>query len=33
MKNGLIGALLIAVSAIFGYAIASRCAEESKDFR
>jgi len=32
MKN-ILGTLLIAVGAIFGYAIASRCMEESRDFR
>lgn len=33
MKNGIFGALLIAISALFGYAIASRCIEETRDFR
>lgn len=33
MKNGLLYSLLIALAAIVGYSVASRCAEETRDFR
>jgi len=33
MKNGILGVFLVAVSAIIGYAVASRCVEDTKDFR
>lgn len=33
MKNSIWGIFLVAVSAVIGYAVASRCVEETKDFR
>lgn len=33
MKNGVFGLFLVLVSAVVGYAVASRCVEETKDFR
>jgi hypothetical protein len=33
MKNGFLYTILIALAAVVGYSVASRCTEEARDFR